>query len=569
MSRCVALITCRETGKRLIAAERHHFALLDHAQQAGLQHQRHVADFIEKQCAAVGLQNLPDPAFLHRAGERAARIAEQLALDQALRNGGAIDRHEGLVEPQTAVVQGLGERLLAGAGRSLQQYRHLLREQLPAEGQVLAHLRIFADVVLPASPLRALARFGRRIRRRQFQGARGRPQRRARNREETPAMRQVPHRPNRAGLELSAPLQRREIELEEVLDRLADQRLARRAAQLQKCAFIDRSNIAGAVHRNQRFVQQPDEFRPAVKAQDPGLAEFVQEVPAGYEMRRHVDQRHGMALDQPAVAGICRRGIQHRDDGAVRIENRRAGARQGQIVAAEMFLAVHGHRTAFRQAGTDAVGAFVALVPKCAQRQAGLAEFALQGGIGDGGQHHPLGIRQNDGESRAGDLFVQTLHFRPRHGEQLPHPLLQFLQRLGIEHGVLARRRRLDAVFPQTPIPGARDMRLDSGGLQSVLYDMKNSRRVTRSETQVRHDIPRVTALPCSNGCRARCGKPTQRATATAQPPRTERGLFAPIVQSALQHFTAGREELQIYRRGRRHSWSGRRPEFSIDRRHF
>jgi len=112
----------------LIASERNDFAFLDHAQQARLQHQRHIADFIEKQRAAVGLENLSDPAFLHRARERAARVAEQLALDQALRDGGAIDRHECLVEPKAAVMQGLGERFLAGAGRALQEDRHLLRE---------------------------------------------------------------------------------------------------------------------------------------------------------------------------------------------------------------------------------------------------------------------------------------------------------------------------------------------------------------------------------------------------------------------------------------------------------
>jgi hypothetical protein len=46
-------------------------------------------------------------------------------------------------------------------------------------------------------------------------------------------------------------------------------------------------------------------------------------------------------------------------------------------------------------------------------------------------------------------------------------------------------------------------MRLDARGLESVLYDMENSRRVTRSEIQIRHDIPRVTAHPCSNGRRS------------------------------------------------------------------
>jgi hypothetical protein len=48
-----------------------------------LQRQRHVADLVEQQGAAIGLQQLAAHAFLARAGETAAAIAEQLALDQA------------------------------------------------------------------------------------------------------------------------------------------------------------------------------------------------------------------------------------------------------------------------------------------------------------------------------------------------------------------------------------------------------------------------------------------------------------------------------------------------------
>ena len=36
------------------AADPHHFAFFQHPQQTGLQRQRHFADFIQKQCAAVG-----------------------------------------------------------------------------------------------------------------------------------------------------------------------------------------------------------------------------------------------------------------------------------------------------------------------------------------------------------------------------------------------------------------------------------------------------------------------------------------------------------------------------------
>ncbi len=250
------------------------------------------------------------------------------------------------------------------------------------------------------------------------------------------------------------------------------------------------------------------------------MAEFIQEIPARDEVRRHVDESHRMALDQPAVAGICRGCVEHRDDRTVRIQNRRAGARQGKIVSAEMLFPMHGHGTSLGEAGSDAVGAFVALVPQRAERQAGLTELALQGRIGDGRQHHALCIRQDHRESRPGDLLVETLHFRARDGEQLAHSLLQFLEGLGIEHGILPRCRRLDAVFPKTSIPRARDVRFDSGGLESVLDHMKNARRVTRGEIQVCHVIPLCCSIPCWNDLPARCGKPTvRRALAKARPP--------------------------------------------------
>ena len=97
-------------------------------------------------------------------------------------------------------------------------------------------------------------------------------------------------------------------------------------------------------------------------------------------------------------------------------------------------------------------------------------------------QHRPLGIGENHRESRARDLLVQALHFRARHRQQLAHALLQFLDGLRIEHGVLPRGRRLDAVFPQAPMPGAGDMRLDSGGLKAALHHMNDARRVARCE---------------------------------------------------------------------------------------
>ena len=68
--------------------------LFEEAQQLGLQRRHHLADLVEEHRAAVGA--LEQPALLHpRIGERAALVAEQLALEQLLRQRRAGDVHEG------------------------------------------------------------------------------------------------------------------------------------------------------------------------------------------------------------------------------------------------------------------------------------------------------------------------------------------------------------------------------------------------------------------------------------------------------------------------------------------
>ena len=59
-------------------------ALLQDAQHLGLRLGAHVADFVEEDRAAVGLLELAD-LLLGRAGERPLLVAEQLRLDQLLR----------------------------------------------------------------------------------------------------------------------------------------------------------------------------------------------------------------------------------------------------------------------------------------------------------------------------------------------------------------------------------------------------------------------------------------------------------------------------------------------------
>ena len=69
--------------------------LVERAQHLGLRPQAHVADLVQEQRAAVGLLELAD-LVLVRAGEAALAVAEQLALDQLLGNGRAVDLDERL-----------------------------------------------------------------------------------------------------------------------------------------------------------------------------------------------------------------------------------------------------------------------------------------------------------------------------------------------------------------------------------------------------------------------------------------------------------------------------------------
>src|SRR5207244_13077262 len=87
-------------------------AILQHAQQLDLHGGGGLADLVEEDRAAIGL--LKEPALLaDGAGERAALVAEQLRLEQGLRQGAAIDGDE-LPAPAGVGVNGAREQFVAG-----------------------------------------------------------------------------------------------------------------------------------------------------------------------------------------------------------------------------------------------------------------------------------------------------------------------------------------------------------------------------------------------------------------------------------------------------------------------
>ena len=83
-SRLVAAMRRVSIGIGLRRADGNHFAMLQHAQQLHLRRRRRLADLVEEE-RALRRGGEETDLVLDRAGERALHVAEQLALEQALR----------------------------------------------------------------------------------------------------------------------------------------------------------------------------------------------------------------------------------------------------------------------------------------------------------------------------------------------------------------------------------------------------------------------------------------------------------------------------------------------------
>src|SRR5207247_3560785 len=81
----------------------------------------HVTDLVEEERAVVGELELPATAR-QRARERPLLVAEELVLDQLLRDRGAVDLDERLLAPRRAGVDGSSDQLLAAAVLAANQH---------------------------------------------------------------------------------------------------------------------------------------------------------------------------------------------------------------------------------------------------------------------------------------------------------------------------------------------------------------------------------------------------------------------------------------------------------------
>ena len=105
-----------------------------------------LADFVQENGAAVGLLEPSDPAFV-RAGERAAFVAEQFALEQLRRERRAMHRDEFGFVPAAQIVNRVSDQFLAGAAFAFDQDIRGRGRDLSDGVEHLAQRRRFADDV--------------------------------------------------------------------------------------------------------------------------------------------------------------------------------------------------------------------------------------------------------------------------------------------------------------------------------------------------------------------------------------------------------------------------------------
>ena len=119
-------------------------AFLQEPQQARLALERHVADFVEKQRAAVRGLDAADLALV-RARERTALVAEQFGLQQRRRDGRAVHGDERCVGTRRLPVDRRRRQFLAGAGFAGDEHGRLGVRDLADRREQPAHRAARAD----------------------------------------------------------------------------------------------------------------------------------------------------------------------------------------------------------------------------------------------------------------------------------------------------------------------------------------------------------------------------------------------------------------------------------------
>src|SRR6185503_10621047 len=118
--------------------------VLKHPQELDLQRGRHLADLVEEDGSLVRGLEEPDSIFVG-PGEGALLVPEELALEQVLREGAAVDRDEISVLPRTVLVNGARHEFLPRSGLAVDEHRNLGRDHLLHQLDHALHPRALPD----------------------------------------------------------------------------------------------------------------------------------------------------------------------------------------------------------------------------------------------------------------------------------------------------------------------------------------------------------------------------------------------------------------------------------------
>ena len=129
---------------RLAGADALELLLLQDAQHLDLEFRTHARDFVEEDGAAVGRLETAG-LVLDGAGERPLDVAEQLAFQQALGQGAAVDADVGAVGAAAEAMDGAGDEFLAGAGLADDEHAGLSGSNQARQASHVAQRRTLAD----------------------------------------------------------------------------------------------------------------------------------------------------------------------------------------------------------------------------------------------------------------------------------------------------------------------------------------------------------------------------------------------------------------------------------------
>ena len=132
--------------------------LLQHPQHLGLGAQAHIADLVQENRAPVGLLELAD-LIVGGAGEGSPPVAEELAFDQLVGDGGAVHFHQRLSGPQRAGMQSARHQFFPGAALPVDEHapvggrrqRQLLPQRL--QGDAFPHDAVAGAELLAQLPV--------------------------------------------------------------------------------------------------------------------------------------------------------------------------------------------------------------------------------------------------------------------------------------------------------------------------------------------------------------------------------------------------------------------------------